>query len=90
MGTKNNPGRFDCYANADPDEPMFIVLGRDAAAPIAIRAWIDQRIASGKNKPDDEQIVEAREIADAMEQYRTQRAARNPAAAYPFPKGARP
>ena len=90
MGTKNNPGRFDCYANADPDEPMFIVLGRDAAAPIAIRAWIDQRIASGKNKPDDEQIVEAREIADAMEQYRAQRAALNPAAAWPFPTGNKP
>ena len=21
MGTKNNPGKFDCYANADSDEP---------------------------------------------------------------------
>lgn len=29
MGTKNNPGEFDCYANAAPDEPMFILLGRD-------------------------------------------------------------
>jgi hypothetical protein len=89
MGTKNNPGRFDCYTYAEPDEPMFIVLGRDAAGPMAVRAWIDQRIASGKNKPDDQQIVDAREIADAMEQYRASRTALNPAAAWPFPKGAR-
>lgn len=29
MGTKNNPGAFDCYANAEPDEPMFVLLARD-------------------------------------------------------------
>lgn len=23
MGTKNNPGNFDCYANAEPDEPQL-------------------------------------------------------------------
>ena len=23
MGTKNNPGSYDCYANLDPDEPYF-------------------------------------------------------------------
>jgi hypothetical protein len=29
MGTKNQPGKFDtCYANADPDEPMFVLLGK--------------------------------------------------------------
>ena len=26
MGTKNNPGKFDCYANAKPDEPLFVLL----------------------------------------------------------------
>lgn len=29
MGTKSNPTQFDCYANALPDEPMFILLARD-------------------------------------------------------------
>ena len=32
MATKNNPGKFDCYTNAEPDEPMFILLGRDPVA----------------------------------------------------------
>jgi hypothetical protein len=29
MGTKSNPGPFDCYAKAEPDEPMFVLLARD-------------------------------------------------------------
>ena len=43
MGTKNNPGRFDCYANADRDEPMFVLLGRDVHAHSAVRKWSDDR-----------------------------------------------
>jgi hypothetical protein len=29
VGTKNNPGRFDCYARAEDDEPLFIELAPD-------------------------------------------------------------
>jgi hypothetical protein len=39
MGTKNNPGKFDCYANAEPDEPMFVLLGRDPTAPFVVTFW---------------------------------------------------
>ncbi len=39
MGTKNNPGQFDCYHNAAPDEPMFVLLARDPLAPILVEAW---------------------------------------------------
>ena len=39
MGTKNNPGQFDCYANAEPDEPMFVLLGRDRLAPFLVSIW---------------------------------------------------
>lgn len=39
MGTKNNPGKFDCYANADPDEPMFVLLGRDRLAGHLVSIW---------------------------------------------------
>jgi hypothetical protein len=38
MGTKNNPGNFDCYLNAASDEPMFIVLGRDPIGAGLVRA----------------------------------------------------
>ncbi len=39
MGTKNNPGKFDCYANAGPDEPMFVLLGRDRLAGHLVSIW---------------------------------------------------
>ena len=39
MGTKNNPGTFDCYANAEGDEPMFVLLGRDKHAPTLVWLW---------------------------------------------------
>ena len=40
MGTKNNPGEFDCYANAEPDEPMFVLLARDVLAPGIVDEWV--------------------------------------------------
>ena len=39
MGTKANPSKFDCYTNAEQDEPMFILLARDPASPILVEAW---------------------------------------------------
>lgn len=39
MGTKSSPGKFDCYAAAEPDEPMFILLGRDLMAQYLVAAW---------------------------------------------------
>lgn len=63
MGTKNNPGAFDCYDNAAPDEPMFILLARDPAAPALVRAWADEREALRGVTP---KTLEARACADAM------------------------
>lgn len=63
MGTKNNPGNFDCYANAEPDEPMFILLGRDRSAPSLVEAWADNRERLGE---DPAKVAEARECAEAM------------------------
>lgn len=39
MGSKNNPGKFDCYEAAHPDEPLFTLLARDPAAPGMLRIW---------------------------------------------------
>lgn len=39
MATKEKPGEFDCYANAKPDEPMFVLLARDVSAPWLVAAW---------------------------------------------------
>lgn len=44
MGTKNNPGAYDCYKYAYPDEPMFILLARDFTAPAVIKYWCEVRL----------------------------------------------
>lgn len=64
MGTKNNPAPYDCYANAHPDEPMFVLLGRDAWAAELVRLWAAKRESAGDNPA---MIAEARACADAME-----------------------
>ena len=63
MGTKNNPGDFDCYANADPDEPMFVLLGRDPFAPKLVDEWAASRAIDGE---DMAKVQEAFKCADMM------------------------
>lgn len=74
-----------CMFRARDDELTFVLLGRDAAAPVAIRAWAAERVRLGKNRPDDPQIVEACECARTME---AERLAGAPAAAAPATTGA--
>lgn len=57
-----------CMSRAREDEMTFVLLGRDAAAPFTIRAWINERIRLGKNTHTDPQIIEALSCARAMEE----------------------
>lgn len=66
MGTKLNPGRYDCYDKAKPDEPIFVLLARDPLAPILVRLWADLTVARGSHDKNDE----ARMVAVAMETWR--------------------
>ena len=66
MGTKNNPGEFDCYANADPDEPMFILLGRDRHAPALVEMWAAMRESEGELPA---KVAEARACAQSMKHW---------------------
>lgn len=75
MGTKQNPGDFDCYREAHDDEPMFILLGRDPFGPALVRAWADLREQAGD---DPAKIAEARKCADAMTDWLS-RVGRHPA-----------
>ena len=36
-----------CFNKAQDGERLFVMLARDPAAPVAIRAWIDERIRLG-------------------------------------------
>jgi hypothetical protein len=75
VGTKNNPGAYDAYQIAMPDEPMFTLLARDSSAPGMVRQWAYEReraIATGlKPEADRAMVEEARAIADAMQRWRS-------------------
>lgn len=74
MGTKNQPALFDCFANAEPDEPMFVLLARDVTAPALVRAWAYQRSNAIDNgmrpETDRAQVTEALACAAAMVAWR--------------------
>lgn len=56
-----------CFNKAGDEERLFVLLARDPAAPVAIRAWIAERIRLGRNVADDAQIVEALDCAARMD-----------------------
>jgi len=64
MATKNNPGAYDCYTRAEPDEPMFVLLGRDPHAGALVRLWVEIRRKAGE---DPEKLAEALRCAEAMD-----------------------
>ncbi len=66
MGTKNEPGQFDCYAAAAPDEPMFVMLARDKHAPTLVWLWATLRELDGE---DAAKVHEARTCAANMLQW---------------------
>lgn len=75
MSTKLNPGAFDCYANARPNEEMFILLGRDRSAAALVRLWAMVRIRQGD---DTAQIKEALDCADRLERECRERWGKDP------------
>lgn len=71
MATKREPGEFDCYTAADPDEPIFVLLGRDPLAGDLVIEWARRRavlasIHSDDAERDARKIAEARACGDAM------------------------
>lgn len=78
MGTKNNPGKYDCYHKALFDEPMFTLLARDPQAAMLVRLWADimaRKYRSGQYKSVDaaDKIAEAYDCANEMDKWRNLR-----------------
>lgn len=65
MGTKNSPGKYDCYAKALPAEPTFTLIGRDPTAALTVAFWIEVRRAMGKTDPA--KLAEAEQCARELE-----------------------
>lgn len=70
MGTKANPGQYDCYQKAEPDEPMFVLLGRDQHAPTLVWLW---SILRELGQEDPAKVQEARECVVQMIEYAAKR-----------------
>jgi len=70
MSTKNDPGPFDCYANAKPDEPMFVLLGRDRHAAVLVHLWAAmRRLECNGDLQEQSAIVEAEKCANDLALY---------------------
>lgn len=67
MGTKKEPGRFDCYAKAEDDEPMFVLLARDPQSSLVVRKWAAER---AQQTGMTDKVVEALRCADDMDRWR--------------------
>jgi hypothetical protein len=92
MGTKNNPGKYDCYEKAESDEPMFILLARDKHAAQIVRLWAGLHIHEGEEGRT--KAMEALDVARDMDVYRSKlTTGRNPHPSFLdgmpilFPKG---
>ena len=73
MGTKANPGQFDCHAHADDNEPIFTLRANDPLAPELVREWCKRYVGVKNNVLSQEQIEklqEAFQVAGAMEAWR--------------------
>lgn len=56
MGTKNNPGEFDCYAKLGDDEPFFVLRANDPLAPNIVMEWVRARIHETNMSPLDSSV----------------------------------
>lgn len=70
MGTINQPSQYDCASKLLPDEPNFLLLGRDKCAPVVVWLWAVLREIHAREKPNPdaerEQALEARQIVIDM------------------------
>jgi len=70
MGTKAEPSLFDAYDKAEPNEPIFVLLGRDPQAPDIVLDWAFRRersIRRGDHPMSDmAKVQEARALAGEM------------------------
>lgn len=77
MGTKMNPGAYDCYSALGDDEPFFVLRAKDKTAPILVRFWVQLNLSLGtlihSNKG-----AEANKIAQDMEDWANRRGSKFP------------
>lgn len=78
MGTKEQPGQFDCYAALEADEPFFVLKATDPSAPLAVIVWSEhyrerKQRAGAWNERAVARYCEAHQIANQMSEWRARR-----------------
>jgi len=66
MGLKRIEQSQGCWANALPDERVFVLLARDITAPWVVLFWCFLRVITFRNWASDPQINEAADCALRM------------------------
>ena len=61
MGTKMEPGQFDCYAAAADNEPLFVLRANDPLAPDIVDAWADRYSLANADSPSEKVLAKVRE-----------------------------
>ncbi len=77
MGTKLNPGTYDCYDKLAPDEVFFVLRAKDPIGPQTVRFWVNEAASAGH---EPEKIMEASICADDMDSWRSAQQALSEAA----------
>ncbi len=67
MGTKTEPGKFDCLAKLGDEEPYFVLRAQDCEAADLVELWAMRASMSGLCPLD--KINEAKQLADAMRRW---------------------
>jgi hypothetical protein len=68
MGTKSNPGTYNCIEKAEDDEPVFVLLARDPVAPTIVRLWAHFAEVHGHH--DLAKVDDAIQVAGNMDNWR--------------------
>lgn len=65
MGTKENPGRYDCYAALQPDEPNFVMMARDKHFARVVAFWAMLRLQ--EIAEDRDPMADVDKVQEALE-----------------------
>ena len=91
INTLETPGEFDALSSLRPDEPYFLLIGRDRLAPGLVLQWADARrklaIEEGGDglEHDLRKCTEAEVIAWGMQEYKKGAAAAPVVSTEPVP-----
>ncbi len=68
MNTLENPSKHDCRKKLLPDEPIFILRGKDPNASKTIHYWVAGYLQRGGRNL--KKVCEALDLAQQMEEWR--------------------